>query len=199
MRKGELSKAWIIENSVGIMNTEGVNLTLNQLATALGVSRGRISHYFKTKDDLFISIANEYEEGLAQLNSSFVLKNEKLSFDLLRDQFSVIMDHQFNYRCAIIYIVCFGHDDKDMSKHIKTTYQNHSKRITEFLKMMVKLGFLSTDILKENNIKAFVFEYINLFTTWVLHYNLYERDKDYKDVKPIYLNSIMQCFERYRN
>jgi AcrR family transcriptional regulator len=57
MAKAQNSKEYIIQECTRVMNIEGVNLTLNQLANRLGISRGRINHYFRTKDALFIAIA----------------------------------------------------------------------------------------------------------------------------------------------
>jgi AcrR family transcriptional regulator len=198
MRKGLRSRKYIIEESTKVMNAEGVNLTLNELATRLEISRGMISHYFKTKDSLFIAIAEEYERKLVEINNKFDLVSKELSFDSLRKRYSLIMDHQFEYRCAVTYIVSSGHDDPSLSKHISKTYEGNKKKLVQLVTEMVRLGMLTEDILEKENLEIFTFDFINIFTNWVLHYNLYDRKQNYKTVKPIYLKTILNTFEAYK-
>jgi AcrR family transcriptional regulator len=198
MKKGERSRDYIVQECTRIMNIEGVNLTLNELAFRLEISRGMISHYFRTKDALFIAIAEEYERRLVEINAEFDLVSRALSFDSLMERYSLIMDHQFEYRCAVTYIVSSGHDDPSLSKHISDTYKGNKVRLVQLLEAMVNQGILTEDILEEENLEVFIFDFINIFTNWVLHYNLYDRNQDYHAVKPIYLRTIMSKFDRYR-
>lgn len=71
LKKGEISLNWIIENCIEIFNSQGLDITLNQLALELNISRGRINHYFPTKDHLFVAIAQKYEEKLAAIRDNF--------------------------------------------------------------------------------------------------------------------------------
>lgn len=198
MKKGVISKAWIIEESVKILNSKGIDLTLNQLASNLGISRGRINHFFNTKDALFIAISNDYEEKLKQINEEYNLITKELTFQSIRDRFSLIMNHQYNYRCAILYISCFSNSDLEMREHIKETYRNNKEKIYALLQGMVKLDLLNDDILEEENFQLFNFQLVNLFTTWVIHFEIYDKKEGFEKIKPIYLEGIMQCFDRYK-
>lgn len=180
------------------MNTDGVNLTLNQLAFKLGVSRGKINHYFKTKDALFIAIAQEYEQGLVEINEQFDLIHKEFSFETLEKRYSLIMDHQFNYRCAITYIISSGHDDPGLSKHILETYNKNRDNIVLLLNGMVQLNMLKANILEKDHLEVFILDFVNIFTNWVLHYNLYNRQEPYEQVKRVYLKAIMQKFDKFK-
>jgi AcrR family transcriptional regulator len=199
MAKAQNSKEYIIQECTRVMNIEGVNLTLNQLANRLGISRGRINHYFRTKDALFIAIAQAYEQKLITINEEFDLKHKDFSFHTLEKRYAIIMDHQFDYRCAITYIVSSGHDDPDLSKHISETYKGNKEKLVQLLSAMVHLDMLTKDILEKDNLETFIFDFINIFTNWVLHYNLYDRELPYEQVKAIYLKAIMEKFEVYKN
>ena len=95
-KKGEISLNWIIENCIEIFNSQGLDITLNQLALELNISRGRINHYFPTKDHLFVAIAQKYEEKLAAIRDNFNYSTEEnFLFDQIK-LYSVIMDNQYH-------------------------------------------------------------------------------------------------------
>jgi AcrR family transcriptional regulator len=174
IKKGRQSGQFILAKCTRILNIEGVNLSLNQLANKFGISRGMISHHFNTKNALFIAIARDYERELGAINKNFEVDNEVLSFDSFKKRYAIIMDHQFAYRCAMIYIVCSGHNEPALSKHILETCKENEKKFIRLLHAMVHLDMLTEEILEKDNLEFFIYDFINHLTTWVLDYNLYK-------------------------
>jgi predicted protein tyrosine phosphatase len=108
------------------------------------------------------------------------------------------MDHQFNYRCAITYIVSSGHDDPGLSKHIAETYKKNRENLVLLLTAMVQLKMLKAEILEKDHLEIFIIDFVNIFTNWVLHYNLYNREEPYEQVKDLYLKAIFQKFDKFK-
>ena len=59
---------------------------------------------------------------------------------------------------------------------------------------LVKQGSLSERLLHTDVFPVFLFKFVNLFTTWVISLEIYDSDKSYEEMKPIYLRGIFSCF-----
>ncbi len=196
-KKGERSRQWIIDNSVKVFNKHGIDITLNQLAKLLKISRGRISHFFATRDSIFVAIGEVYQLKVLQIVTNFSKEKQEIRFEDLQVLFERIMDNQYKYRCAVLYISGVGSSKNEMSKHLGNSYKNDKLRIRQMVEVMVQNNSLSPTILSEANYPVFEFQLVNLFTTWVISKVVYFPDQSYSSMKPFFLQGILRLFDPY--
>ncbi|MBN2611017.1 MAG: TetR/AcrR family transcriptional regulator [Bacteroidales bacterium] len=190
--KGKQSREEIINRSRQIFNEHGIHLTLAKLAEFMNTTLGRLTHHFGNKDLLFIAIAKDYELKLAELRNN--RKNDQISLDNFVNTFTQVMDLQYDYRCAMRYIISSVNSSGDMKKHLQETYSNNREQIRKTIEAYVNGGSLQSRILCEDTYKVFLFQFTNLFTNWVINLELYDSDKEYMAIKPVYLNGIISVF-----
>lgn len=194
-RKGNQSREEIIYSSKNIFNESGIHITLSNLAQLLGTTLGRITHHFPNKDFLFIAIAREYENRLAEIRTRRT--SEVLDFNVFINSVAVTMDLQYDFRCAIRYIVSSLGNQEEVKRHLVETYNNNRKSIYYVLKALADAGSLKDNILDEANYPVYLFKITNLMTTWVINLELYDTDKTYAEMKPVYIRGIMSSFIPY--
>lgn len=193
--KGKKSREEIISSSKQIFNEYGIQITLAKLAELLDTTLGRITHHFKNKDLLFIAIAEQYENNLVELRKERNYTN--LSIESFIKSASDVMDLQYEYRCAVRYIISSLNDGDEMKTHLQKTYSNNRESIRKTIEAIVQAGSVQSRILNEENYEVFLFQFTNLFTNWVINYELYDYDKQYVETKPIYLKGIVSIFLPY--
>jgi hypothetical protein len=63
--------------------------------------------------------------------------------------------------------------------------------------MLVNNGLVQPEILEEPNFEIFTFQFVSIFTTWVISLEIYHSDRPYNEIKTIYLKGILNCFYPY--
>ena len=190
--KGKQSREEIINASRQIFNEEGINLTLVKLAKKMNMTLGRLTHHFKNKDLLFIGIAQDYEDKLRALRQR--RQSNQISFNTFITGVSQVMDLEFEYRCAIRYVVSSLRNRDEMKSHILKTYVNNRDDIRKTFEALVQVDSLQSTILRNDVYEVFLFQLTNMLTNWVINLELYDVDKTYADVKPVYLKGIISIF-----
>ncbi|QKJ64149.1 TetR/AcrR family transcriptional regulator [Flavobacterium sp. M31R6] len=191
------SEKWVVDNCIKVFNEEGLDLTLNEIAKHLQVSRGKINYYFQTKEELLIAIAKEYEKALVLIQAEHVF-NDKDDFIFQMFQlYSKIMDNQYKFRCAIIYTTGTSNSRKDMVRQINSSYKNSKERILVMTQNLVQMGLLKETVLDPPVFDVFNYQFVNLFTTWVIQLEIYDKTEGYDQMKPIYLQGIANCYWIY--
>jgi AcrR family transcriptional regulator len=193
--KGNQSREEIIEKSRDLFNEYGIHLTLAKMAELMGTTLGRVTHHFRNKDMLFIAIAQDYEKKLLELRVS----RPSLSgaFDTFIQAASRVMDLQYEYRCAMRYVVASLQHRKEMQSHILDSYSNNLTVIKAMVQNYIDSGTLHTSILENGVFEVFQFQLTNLFTNWVINLELYNHDKTFEEMKPVYLKGIISIFLPY--
>lgn len=197
LNKGALSRQWIVDHSISVYNTYGLDITLTELADYLQVSRGRITHFFATRESLFVAIGTSYQEKLQEIRIEFVREFQEFDFDNLPVLFSRIMDNQYAYRCAILYSAGSGNSRKEMVQHLIDTYRKSKQNIRVMVETLVQKGSLSHSILDYANYITFEFQFVNLFTTWVISQEIYYPNRPYHEMKPLYLEGLFRLFDPF--
>ncbi|RPA66736.1 TetR/AcrR family transcriptional regulator [Cyclobacteriaceae bacterium YHN15] len=195
-QKGVVMRQKIITEARKVYNSNGLNLTLNQLATILNLSKGKITNYFPTKDDLFIAISKDYDQQFESLLSNFEVKDLQ-GFRLLGSICSAIMDLQYEYRSAIIYVSSVNSGQKEIHERVTESYKSNFEQVRLSILPLVDAGLVKNEILQPEKFEVFSFQYVNLFTTWVISFEIYHNTKPFAEMKPIYLNGILGCFFPY--
>ncbi|MDX2133453.1 MAG: TetR family transcriptional regulator [Saprospiraceae bacterium] len=195
-KKGRKTQEDIIAHAKAVFNRKGISITLNELADELGQGLSYITNHFRTKDHLFVAIAQAYEGQLAGLLMTYYAEPD-ISFLKIARLFSDIMDQQFEHRCAIIAILVATNNQKELFKQVTESYASNRSGIRRFAESLVAAGYLQPEILEDNAFEVFNFQFVNLFTTWMVNLELYDPGKGYACMKPIYLKGIFNTFNAY--
>jgi AcrR family transcriptional regulator len=193
--KGTNTREQLIENSKAIFNEQGLNVTLNNIASSLGITLGKLTYHFATKDLLFLAIAEEYEKKLSEIRSRDKLKTMSLSN--LYQTTSLVMDLQYDYRCAMRYFASSSRKQLDLAAHTSKSFETRKVSIFNLLYTIVTLGELKISILEEEKFKVFLFAFTCLLTSWPVNLEIYDESDNYADMKPIYLKGIFSTFIPY--
>jgi len=193
--KGTNTREQLIEHSKAIFNEQGLNVTLNNIASSLGITLGKLTYHFATKDLLFLAIAEEYEKKLSEIRSKDQLKTMNLSN--LFQTTSIVMDLQYEYRCAMRYFASSSRKQLDLATHTTKSFQSRKVSIFNLLYAIVANGELKISILEEEKFKVFLFTFTCLFTSWPVNLEIYDESDNYSDIKPVYLKGIFSTFIPY--
>ena len=195
-KKGIEMRQHIIREARKVYNEEGLHLTLDQLAGKLNLTKGRITNYFPTKDALFVALSQDYDIRFQELMVQFG-EEMKVSFEWLVKVFSAVMDLQYEYRSAIIFVATTSSSQIEMHHQITKSYKANSKQVGQSVERLLKAGLVKPVILDPKVFDVFCFQYVNLFTTWVISLEIYHNTSSYKKMKPVYLKGILGCFYPY--
>jgi AcrR family transcriptional regulator len=192
LAKGELTRKHILDTARKAFNERGVNITLDNLANELNIPKGRITNHFATKDKLFLAILEDYEHGLADLRVKLkdLYECKKLS-DIITI-ISEVMDLQFEYRCAILFLAVLSPGQEEFRIKTRETRSMNDIVVRHRMGNMVKHGLVDARVLEEEQFQLFLFIYFNTLSQWVIYYDMYDHDKDYNKMKPVYIKSIME-------
>lgn len=196
INKGQNTKHSILDSARQIFNEKGLNITLEKIATEMGLTKSLITNHFSTKDSLFLAILRAYEEKLAYVTAEMKLA-DAVDFSELARGISAVMDVQYEYRCGIAYVAMVTQSQHELHKHISENYKKNVKNIFNRAKKMADVGILKPDILVASGFKTFVFQFTNILTTWVINLELYDSEQGYAKMKPVYIDAALSCFKPY--
>jgi AcrR family transcriptional regulator len=193
--KGKKSREEILDHVRIALNEEGLNLTLADTAKKLNSTLGRITYHFPTKDDLYIALAQEYQTALDQLITD--AKPAQSDILLLINLAPQIMDLQFKYSCVMRFVAATVKQQRDLSRHIALSFKNDKDKIIGIIQSSVNTGRLKKEILEPFKLESVIFQFTGLFSAWVINFEVYDSDKSYEQLKPVYLHGILSCFTPY--
>jgi AcrR family transcriptional regulator len=194
--KGVESRNQILAESRNLLNEKGLNQTMEMLAKEMGLSRGRITNYFPTKDTLLLNIMLDYEQRLNLVLQSFDW-GKGPSLAKILEVISIIMDVQYEYRCAIAYIATVSRYQPELQQHIEHSFSYRIKEIKLLLGVLVDQKMLHPAVLQAPDFDMFCFQYTNLLTTWVISQQLYFASRPYPEMKPHYLKGVLALYIPY--
>ena len=190
--KGIKAKEDILLHARDLLNQEGLGITLAELAKKMDSTLGRITYHFPTKDHMFVALAQLYEEMQE--------KSRKRSFtgeyglDIFVYRAREAMDIQYEFRCVIRYFAASIKAHNAVFDHLSNQYSNNNKLILSVFSSLVAHGSLTERLLHPDIVPIVLFKFANLFTMWVISLEIYDSDKSYEEMKPIYLSGIFSCF-----
>lgn len=193
IKKGDLTKLLIISEAKKVFNKNGLNLTLTELAGEMGVTISKITNHYPSKEHLFAALSVDYDKQLFELLESFSW-GVQISFDSLKNLMSKIMDLQYENRCLIIFATSAGLNKTIMSEQIEKSWNSSLSGVKVLFKNMVDAGLLTKNSVAPKNFEILRFQYVNLLTTWLVSYTLYDHKLSLKEVKRIYLMGILTLF-----
>lgn len=195
-KKGRRAKLEIVNQSRDAFNRKGIHMTLGELASELGLGVSFITNHFRTKDHLIVAIADDFNERNRAIEATF---SEFPGINLLRyaRMFSAMMDNQYLNRSAIVAIFSIVSAEKELFREIKEAYPRSRQSVRIFVKTLVGAGYLEANILQRKGYEVFCFQFVNLFMSWVVNHALFNADRTYADMKPVYLAGIMSSLRPF--
>lgn len=194
--KGKKTRESILDEARKIFNEEGIFLTLSAISKKIGITSGGITNHFPTKEHLFVGLSEQYEIELNELTTTFQFGSD-LAFGKLIAYFSKVMDIQYKHRSVILFFSVMHQSQSVMMGQLLKTWLNRQSRLENLINTLVGINLLKKDILDPHEFAVFRFQYVNLFTTWLVSFSLYDSEKSYESMKPIYLDGIFRVFEEY--
>lgn len=194
--KGLESRASILTRSRQLLNEKGLGQTMDGIANALGLSRGRITHFFPTSASLMMGIMRDYEHELSTMIHDFDYRTGP-DFDssfLLLDK---IVDLQYAYRCALLYLSTVNKGQGELHQHIEGAFFNRIDAIRMRTIVKVSEKLLHPKILDKENWEVYCFQYTSLLTTWVISQELYYSRHPITKMKPVYVVAAMNLYLPY--
>lgn len=194
--KGLESRSSILASARKLLNEKGLSQTVEMIATSMGLSRGRITHFFPTKDSLMVGIMRDYEHELGEMIHQFDLgKGPDFANSIaILDK---VLDLQYEYRCALLYLATIGKNQVELHQHIEGSFFNRVDGIRMRTSFMVAEKWLDPAILEKSNWDVYCFQYTNLLTTWVISQELYYSRQPLTKMKPVYVEAAMNLYLPY--
>jgi AcrR family transcriptional regulator len=193
--KGARSKGELLEQARVLLNEEGLGITLADLASKMNMTQGKITYHFPTKDHLFVALAQRYEDIQMSMRSGQVPGAFGLDVFCLRA--AEAMDVQYDYRCVIRYIATSVKAQSAVFEHSLSFYTKNKEIISRVMKALIEVKSISPKILDPGKYEIVLFQFTSLFTTWVINLEIYDTDKTYQEMKPVYLKGIFACFNPF--
>jgi AcrR family transcriptional regulator len=192
LSKGEITYHLILSEAREVFNAEGINMTLKELSTKMGVTVGKITNHFPTKDHLFVGLSKQYQLDYTELMSSFDW-NDEYSMQKLHELTGLIMDLQFRHRCLLLFVCATGMNQHLMIQQIKVTWKENLSGFQDLISALIQFGLLKKEAIEEGNFSVIRFQFINLFTTWLVSLTIYDNDTPYTKTKAVYQKGILYC------
>lgn len=188
LTKGEQSRLNLINSSREIFNEFGLDLRIKDLADKMGVKTSMITNHFPTKVMLIRAISEEYEEKVSAKIPQIVNPENIELVDLIRMS-SCLMDIQLEYVCTIMFHLTNISNNLEEKQKTKFWYLNRKNTIHYFMSKLVEKGVVKKDILEPKKFDLFIHSFFILSIHWLNNFLTYDFDKDYKEVKPLYLKA----------
>lgn len=194
--KGLESRASILTKSRQLLNEKGLGQTMDGIAQSLGLSRGRITHFFPTSASLMMGIMRDYEHNLSAMIHDFDYSSGP-DFDSSFSLLDKIVDLQYEYRCALLYLSTVNNSQVELHQHIEGSFYNRIDAIRMRTIVNVSKKLLQPKILDKDNWVVFCFQYTSLLTTWVISQELYYSRQPISLMKPVYVQAAMSLYLPY--
>lgn len=195
-RKGERSRENIILQASDVLNTYGSSITIDEIARYTEISKSKITNHFSTKENLHIAITELYIRDIQQYFDSIVFSdhfNWKEYIGILSD----IMNIQFKYRSAIMFIWTASFKDEAFMQVINESFNRRKQSMIGLFKKLVQENYLLESVFQERNFKIFYHQHAVLGVHWLSTYLLFDYRKSLQEVKPTYLAGTIEIYKPY--
>lgn len=195
-RKGERSRENIILQASDVLNTYGSSITLDEIAKYTEISKSKITNHFSTKENLFIAITELYIKDIQNYFDSITFSNHftwKEYISILSD----IMDLQFKYRSAIMFIWTASFKDEAFMNELSESFKIRKQSMISLFEKLIEEFYLSPAVMEEKNFKIFYHQHAVLGVHWINTYLVFDYAQNYYDVKPTYLAGTTAIYKPY--
>jgi hypothetical protein len=84
-----------------------------------------------------------------------------------------------------------------MSEQVARSWNKSLVGVKILFQNMVNSNLLEQKVLEPENFEVIKFQYVNLLTTWLVSYTLYDHKLSLKDAKKIYVKGVLGLFRPY--
>jgi AcrR family transcriptional regulator len=164
--KGISTREEILDRALPILNERGLETTYDELVLALGVSKGRITHHFPTKETLVQALSDRCGEALDEAGR---LPEGPWTLSDVADSFRRSLDVIHTYR--VIYIASMTATTPGSMLHEKArmTFAHRMSSVRPFLQVLVQLGILEENILDQRHCDAATAALVMSFIAWPIY------------------------------
>ncbi|MHA8055327.1 TetR/AcrR family transcriptional regulator [Aquirufa nivalisilvae] len=195
-RKGERSRENIILQASDVLNTYGSSITIDEIARYTEISKSKITNHFSTKENLHIAITELYIRDIQQYFDSIVF-SDHFNWNEYIGILSDIMDIQFKYRSAIMFIWTASFKDEAFMQVINESFDRRKQSMIGLFKKLVQENYLLESVFQEKNFKIFYHQHAILGVHWLNTYLLFDYRKSLQEVKPTYLAGTIEIYKPY--
>jgi AcrR family transcriptional regulator len=142
-KKAVISK--IIETALEIFSTKGYHdLTMDEIAEKLGVSKGALYSYFKSKDDILKEI---YQSGRQIMRKILCTSSDADDFTQAMENIYQLMTEKYDKYIRIYFelLALAAHDEK-IKKIVKDDYEKDFEIAHEFIQNLISKKKIRTDV-----------------------------------------------------
>lgn len=165
--KGIATREEILDGALPIFNRFGDNCTFEVLMGELGLSKGRITHHFATKDELIEALFARYEEALdaagAMPAPPWHLRDVADSFGRSLD----VIDAYVYIAVAHSTAITMG---SRIHERIKETFTRRLLAMRPFAEYLVHLGILEETVLGQRHFDTWSSSVVMCFVAWPIHH-----------------------------
>jgi hypothetical protein len=108
-----------------------------------------------------------------------------------------VMDVQYDHRCVMHYIASATRQQNVLFNHVTETFTQNRSRLSLLIRALVDSEELKPTILEDDNYRTILFCLTNLLTTWVINLQVYDSEKSFQIMKPVYLRGAFSVFQPY--
>jgi AcrR family transcriptional regulator len=191
--KGALTRQFIVTEARRVFNENGISLTLGELASKMGVTIGRITNHFRTKDHLFIGLSDDYENHFNELMKSFSWNGE-VNLTKLAELIKGIMLLQYEHRCLMLFVCATGLNQDLLINQVSARWSHNSSRFSNLITGLVVSKIMEKRVLEKENLEVLKFQHINLLTTWLVSNTIYDKHHSLNKNMNKYLKGILLTF-----
>lgn len=141
--KNRISTFQIISAAIDEFSKYGCsNASLNRICRENGISKGKLYHYFESKDDLYYQCINFIFFDFSHMLEELEVDKTKSVFDNLHNYYSAIIDYWVERPMACLLIkrsiIIFGNKDLSQMDESQERYINTAKK--KFLEIINSCG-----------------------------------------------------------
>ena len=146
-KKAAISK--IIETALDIFSKNGYRgTTMDDIAKEMGVSKGALYSYFKSKDDILKEIFQSNHQILREILSTPLDGQDYIQVmqKVIEKSYRLMTAKYLEFVHTSFEIFALASHDKEVRKLIREDHEKDVDVMSEFLQKLMKKGIIRTDI-----------------------------------------------------
>jgi len=124
------TKVKITQTTIDLFNQHGCrNVSLPQIADAMGISLGNLTYHFPKKDELMLSVYQKFQEELATVTKEY---NQVADLEAINNQLKGFHKFQERFRFFYLDLLEMGRAYPELAKHHHTYVAGHIEGIKNY-------------------------------------------------------------------
>ena len=142
-KKAVISK--IVETAIDIFSQNGYrNTTMNDIAKQLGISKGALYSYFKSKDDILKEIFQSNHQILREIICTSLEGQDYV--EAMENAYKLMTEKYDEFVHASFEVFALASHDKNIRKVMKEDHEKDIAVMSEFVQNLKEKGNIRTDV-----------------------------------------------------